>query len=133
MIKRIFVMGVLALAMVLVAQPAFAGSPHFVTASKSVSGNTITATFKEAGLGGEAQIDVVLSADASCVNPGTHHPKAANKTTVSAGESIPVQNGRAEGSISATATFQPDCTPPMTVVYSNVSLCDITNGICTDP
>jgi len=57
-----------------------AGSPHFVgDCIKGQSGNTITATCKEAGLGDEAQINVTLTADASCINPGSNHPKAANK------------------------------------------------------
>ena len=47
-------------------------------------------------------------------------PKAANKQSFSAQGSIPVQNGKANFSQSLTATFQPDCTPPMTVVFSNV-------------
>ena len=64
----------------------------------------------------ESQITVVLSAKASCINPGSNHPKAANKTSVSGSEDVPVQNGKAIFSIEGTATFQPDCTPPMTVV-----------------
>ena len=34
-------------------QAAFAGSPHFVTADASRTGNTLTVDFKEAGLGNE--------------------------------------------------------------------------------
>jgi hypothetical protein len=33
-----------------------------------------------------------------------------------------VQNGKADFSITLTATFQPDCTPPMTLVWSNVTI-----------
>ena len=31
--------------------------------------------------------------------------------------------------ITLTATFQPDCTPPMTVVFTGVTVTDVTNGI----
>ena len=110
---------------------AFAGSPHFVsnTVSASRDGNTITVIGKEAGLGDESQVHIVVSATAQCINPGDNHPKAANKQSVSASGDFPVQNGKAEFSVSLTATFQPNCTPPMTVVYTDVSVADTTNGI----
>jgi hypothetical protein len=117
-------------ASVLAATEAWAGSPHFISCSVTTSGNTLTVDGKEAGLGDEEQITVVLSATASCINPGSKHPKAANKTSVSADEDVPVQNGKAIFSIEATATFQPDCTPPMTVVFTDVTVCDTTNDIC---
>ena len=110
---------------------AFAGSPHFIKSAFSVtsSGPTLTVSGKEAGLGDEAQVHIVLSATAECINPGSHHPKAANKASVSAAGDFPVQNGQAEFDLTATATFQPDCTPPMTVVFTNVTITDTTNGI----
>jgi hypothetical protein len=110
---------------------ALAGSPHFVdsTVTASASGNTLTVSGKEAGLGDEAQIHIVVSATAECINPGSHHPKAANKSSVSAAGDFPVQNGKAEFSLSVTATFQPDCTPPMTVVFTDVTVTDTTNNI----
>jgi hypothetical protein len=112
-----------------------AGSPHFIanSISKSTSGNTLTVSGKEAGLGDESQIQVQVTATASCINPGDHHPKAANKVGVAATATFPVQNGKAEFSLTATATFQPDCTPPMTVVWSNIVITDLTNGITIDP
>jgi hypothetical protein len=112
-------------------QPAFAGSPHFVsnTVTATRDGNTLTVSGKEAGLGDESQVHIVVNATAQCINPGDHHPKAANKESVSASGDFPVQNGKAEFSLSLTATFQPDCTPPMTVVYTNVSVTDTTSGI----
>jgi hypothetical protein len=108
-----------------------AGSPHFINSATSatVSGNTLTVSGKEAGLGDEAQVHIVVTATAECINPGSHHPKAANKTSVSAAGDFPVQNGKAEFSISVTATFQPDCTPPMTVVFTDIVVTDTTNGI----
>jgi hypothetical protein len=33
-----------------------------------------------------------------------------------------VQNGKANFSVPATAMFQPDCSPPMTVVFQNVTV-----------
>jgi len=110
---------------------AIAGAPHFIQSafSVSISGNTITVSGKEAGLGDEAQIHVVLSATAACINPGSNHPKATNKSSVTASGDFPVQNGKAEFTLSGTATFQPDCTPPMTVVYSDITVTDTTNGL----
>lgn len=130
-VRRLFV-GIVALALpFLLAGPALAGSPHFVDAKASVSqdGSTLTAVFKEAGLGNETQINVVLSADAACLNPGDNFPHADNKETFTADGVFPVQNGKADGSLTVTATFQPSCSPPMTVVFSNVTLTDVTNGI----
>jgi hypothetical protein len=126
--KRIGVAIVVALALLVGSQAAFAGSPHFVTADASASGNTLTVTFKEAGLGNEPQVHVVLSADALCINPGGKHPKAVNKESVEAAGDFPVQNGKAEGTLSVTATFQPECVPPMTVSFTNITLVDETSG-----
>ena len=122
----------IALVGLLTATGAWAGSPHFVSCRVTRSGNTLEAEGKEAGLGNEAQVHVVLSATAECINRGSKHPKAANKESVSAEGDFPVQNGKALFSIDVTATFQPDCSPPMTVVFSDISLTDETNGIsCT--
>jgi hypothetical protein len=103
---------------------AMAGSPHFIANATSMqrSGDSLFGNFKLAGLGDEAQVHVVLSADAACINGGSNHPKAANKSSFSAAGDFPVQNGKAEGSLTLTATFSPSCSPPMTVQYSNVVL-----------
>jgi hypothetical protein len=94
---------------------------HFVgDPTLSRSGNTLTVSGKVAGLGDVEVITVTVSADAQCVNPGSNKPKAANKQSFSAQGDTPVQNGKALFSQSLTATFQPDCTPPMTVEFSNV-------------
>lgn len=113
--------------------PAFAGSPHFVSASKTISGNTVTVSAKEAGLGNEAQIVVVVSGDAACVNKGGNAPSAANKKSVSSTTNVPVQNGKADYTVTLTATFSPDCSPPMSVVWSNIVITDTTNGISIRP
>ena len=112
------------------AVPAWAGSPHFVgTPTLTVSGNTITVSAKEAGLGGEAQIVAVLSGTAECINGGSHHPKATNKTSFSTSSTEPVQNGMADYTLMATATFSPSCSPPMTVQFTSATLTDMTNNL----
>jgi hypothetical protein len=110
---------------------ALAGSPHFVddqlTATRTA--DTLTVSGKEAGLGDEAQVHVVLTATASCINPGDNHPQAANKESLSAAGDFPVQSGHAEFSLTVTAVFQPSCSPPMTVFFSDIVVTDETNGI----
>ena len=110
---------------------AVAGEPHFINNAFSVSrdDDTLTVSGKEAGLGDEAQIHVVLSATALCINGGGNHPKAVNKASVTAEGDFPVQNGKAEFTLSVTATFQPSCSPPMTVAFTDVTVTDTTNGI----
>jgi hypothetical protein len=102
----------------------FVGSPTI-----SISGNTVTAAGKVAGLGAVEQIHVTLSGDAACINPGSNKPKAANKESFSASGDFPVQNGKALFSLDLTATFQPDCTPPMTVVWSNIVITVTAPGV----
>jgi hypothetical protein len=113
------------------ATAAFAGSPHFINSAfaTSISGNTLTVSGKEAGLGDEAQVHIVVTATAACINPGGQDPAAANKESVSVEGDFPVQNGKAEFSLDLTATFKPDCTPPMSVQWSDVTVTDTTNGI----
>jgi hypothetical protein len=110
---------------------ALAGSPHFVDDSVSATkvGNTLTVSGKEAGLGDESQVHIVVSATALCINGGGNHPKAVNKESVNAAGNFPVQNGKANFSLTLTATFQPPCSPPMTVAFTNVTVTDTTNGI----
>ena len=96
---------------------------HFVgTPQLSSSGNTATASGKVAGLGQVEVITVTVSGDAACVNPGSKKPQAGNKQTVSASADVPVQNGKAIFSVPLTATFQPTCTGPMTIQWSNLSI-----------
>ena len=102
----------------------FVGSPTI-----SISGNTVTAAGKVAGLGAVEQIHVTLSGDAACINPGSNKPKAANKQSFSASGDFPVQNGKALFSLDLTATFQPDCTPPMTVEWSNIVITVTAPGV----
>ncbi|MFF4797715.1 hypothetical protein ACFY1U_04790 [Streptomyces sp. NPDC001351] len=115
----------------LLSGPAYAGSPHLVNSATSVSrsGNTLTVSGREAGLGDEAQVHVVLSTTALCINGGGSHPKAVNKEFLNSADDFPVQNGKADLSLSVTAAFQPSCSPPMTVSFINIMLTDTTNNI----
>jgi hypothetical protein len=112
--------------------PALAGvsGAHFVgDPTITISGNTLTASGKVAGLGNVEQINVTLTADAACINPGSNKPKAANKQSISVSGQFPVQNGKAEFSLTATATFQPDCLPPMTLEWSNPTITVTAPGV----
>jgi len=129
--RRILTLASVLMISALAVTPVFAGSPHFTEVSVARDGNSLTVSGKEAGLGNETQVHIVVSADAQCINPGTKHPKAGNKESFSAEGDFPVQNGKAEFSLTLTATFQPDCTPPMTVVFTNVVVCDTEHDVCT--
>jgi hypothetical protein len=96
---------------------------HIVgTPTLSSSGKVPTASGKVDGLGDVDTITVTVSGDAACINPGSKHPKAANKESFSSTSEIPVQNGKANFTSTLTATFSPDCSPPMSVQWSNLSV-----------
>jgi hypothetical protein len=119
--RRLLLVAGLALAIVSVAVPAaLAGSPHFVSVTAERSGDSLIVSGKEAGLGNETQVYIEVRATAECINGGSNHPKATNKEEASTKGKFPVQNGKADFSLTLTATFSPDCSPPMTVRYSNV-------------
>ena len=114
------ILGIVAMLATL-ALPALAGSPHFVgKTSIERDGNSLTVSGKIAGLGNEEQVEVRISVDAACINPGGNKPQADNKESFSATGTFPVQNGKALFELSVTATFQPDCSPPMTVVFTEL-------------
>src|SRR6266568_233770 len=126
---KIFAVLALATAAFLVVK-VWAGSPHLVVAATtSCSGDTLTVCGKEAGLGNETQIHVTISGTASCINGGGNHPKAVNKTSFTASGTFPVQNGHADYCLTVTAAFQPDCAPPMTVVFTDVTVSDVDNNL----
>jgi len=110
---------------------AWAGSPHFVddTVTATRTDDSLTVSGKEAGLGDEAQVHIVVTATALCINGGGNHPKAVNKEDLSSEGDFPVQNGKANFSLTLTATFQPSCSPPMTVEFTDVTVTDTTNNI----
>jgi phage tail sheath gpL-like len=128
--RRFLVLAVLALATVAVAVPAaLAGNPHFVSVTATRTDNSLIVEGKEAGLGNETQVHIVVTATAECINPGGHHPKAVNKESVSEEGDFPVQNGKANFSLTLTASFKPECSPPMTVRFTDVTVTDTTHGI----
>jgi hypothetical protein len=112
------------------APAAWAGSPHFVGAVTATrTDNSLTVSGKEAGLGNEEQINILVTATAQCINKGEKHPKAENKESVSSEGTFPVQNGKANFSLTVTATFKPSCSPPMTLAFTDVTVTDTTNNI----
>ena len=118
------------IASVLFIPQASAGNPHFVGQISVVrDGDSLIVSGKEAGLGNQDQVHIVVTADVQCVNPGDNEPVADNKDEVSAEGDFPVQNGKALFSLTLTPEFQPACSPPMTVVFSNVTVTDETHGI----
>lgn len=120
--RRVLLVAVLALATAAVVVPvALAGSPHFVgTPTITRSGDALTVSGKVAGLGDETQINVAVTADVACVHPGNNEPKAENKGDTIAEGTFPVQNGKALFRVTGTGETSPDCSPPMTLRYSNV-------------
>ena len=120
--KRFVALAALVGAIAALSTVAFAVSnAHFVgTPTATRDDTTLTISGKVAGLGQVEVITVAITGDALCINPGAKHPKASNKADVAGGADVPVQNGKAEFSVPATATFQPECSPPMTVVFENV-------------
>ena len=130
--RRLLIPLAAALVVAAIAVPlALAGSAHFINNAFTVtrSDNTLTVSGKEAGLGDLEQVHIVVTATALCINNGGHHPRAVNKASVSAGDDFPVQNGKADFSLQVTATFQPECSPPMTVAFTDVTVTDTTNNI----
>jgi hypothetical protein len=128
--RRLPLLVAVALAAVAISVPvALAGNPHFISVSVTRTDNSLLVTGKETGLGNETQVHIEVTATAECINPGSHHPKATNKEDVSAAGDFPVQNGKAEFSLTLTATFSPDCSPPMTVVFTDVTVADTEHGV----
>lgn len=120
---------VASMTMAVAAPSVLAGNPHFISVTATRSGDTLTVSGKEAGLGNETQVHIEVTATAECINPGAKHPKAANKESVSAKGDFPVQNGKALFELTLRASFQPDYSPPMTVRFSNVVVADAEHNI----
>jgi opacity protein-like surface antigen len=121
-ISKLF-LAVAVAALALAASAVAVSNAHFVgTPQINISGNTVTVSGKVAGLGDVDEITTTVTGDAACINPGSKKPQAANKESFSESGITPVQNGKALFSQSLTATFQPDCTPPMSVQWSNITV-----------
>ena len=108
----------------------WAGNPHFVgPTSVECDENTVTVSGKEAGLGNETQVHIEVTALAACINPGGKHPQAENKESFSAEGDFPVQNGKANFMLTVEADFQPDCSPPMSVVFTDIVVADVEHNL----
>jgi hypothetical protein len=146
--RALFVLAAL-LATAAIAVPAALGvSPHFINAGATVhSDGTLTANFKEAGLGSNQLINYTLSADGTatwvCVNKGGGNPSASNKTTVNGPVSASgAFNSGKNGNVTGSLTVTP---PPSNIScpngqklqlasasYTNAAITDTTNGV-TEP
>jgi hypothetical protein len=128
--KSIGIFLVMLIVLTLAVPTVLAGSPHFVgKISIERVGNNLVVSGKEAGLGNETRVHIVVTGEAQCINPGGNHPQAGNKETFSAEGDFPVQNGKALFSLTLEADFQPDCSPPMSVVWTNVVVSDVEHGV----
>jgi hypothetical protein len=144
--RRILLVFTAACATAALAVPAaLAVSPHFVSASATLNADgTLTANFKEAGLGTNQNINYTLSADGTatyvCVNKGGANPSAQNKTTVNGPVSASgTFNSGKNGNVTGSLTVSPppsDISCPngqslqlASVSYANVTLTDTTNNI----
>ncbi len=115
--------------LVVVIPSAQAVSAHFIRADvTSVTSNTLTVAFKEAGLGNSLDsVTITVTATAECINPGSKHPKAANKESFSASGVFSISNGQATGELTVSAaSISPPCSPPMVIVWTDVVVSDPT-------
>ena len=124
------VVGVAALA----ATSAIAASPHFIgTPSATVSGNSLTVTFKAAGLGNTSETATFnLSGDVSvfsrCYNRGGNKPQADNKQetiAVNQTETFDVTNGQTTGSFTVTPLSTLTCPGNQVVRIESVDFSDL--------
>ena len=108
---------------------ASADNPHFIgTPKATVSGNSLTVTFKAAGLGNGPYADFTLSGSVDvfsrCYNHGGNKPQADNKQeTISVNETkqFPVSNGQTTGSFTVTPLSTLTCPGNQIVVIESVS------------
>lgn len=133
-------------ALVLTAGTVFGVAAKFHSVSSSVADDgALVVSFDERGLG-EGDIDYTLNADATavwaCINGGGKNPSAANKQSVegdvSAGGSFEAKNGRVTADLAAGPLGPGTFACPngqrlrlAAVTYTNIVLCDVTNGSCT--
>lgn len=113
----------ISLTLVFIPLVALAGNAHFVGVPQiSTQGDTAFVSGKVAGLGNVPQIHVSFTGDAQCVNRGNNKPQASNKQSFNAEGDFPVQNGKSNFTLSLDANFVPECSPPMTVEWSNLQV-----------
>jgi hypothetical protein len=129
----------------LVVPAALADSPHFIKATGTLNADgSLTANFKEAGLGTNQNITYVLSGQGTaiyvCVNKGGANPSASNKTAVAGpvsatGTFSSGKNGQVTASLTVSPPFQDIGCPPgqsqelASVTYTGITLTDTTNNV----
>ncbi|MGH2755854.1 MAG: hypothetical protein ACRDLB_15670 [Actinomycetota bacterium] len=109
--KKLILTAGASLALLLLAQPAFAANPHFIgTPTATQSGSTLTVKFKAAGLGNVPTADFTVTGEAvvfsRCYTKSNNKPQAANKqetAALSTSGSFPVRNGQTTGTLTLTA------------------------------
>ena len=142
--RRIATVALVFVAFALIAQQAFADSPHFIRASGSVNNDgSLTVSFKEAGLGTNQNINYTLTANGTatyvCVNKGGGNPSASNKTAVAgpvtaSGTFNSGKNGQVTASLTAQPPFRDIGCPPgqsqqlASASYTNIVLTATTNN-----
>ena len=112
---------------------AVAASPHFIgTPSATVSGNTLTVTFKAAGLGNAEGATFNLTGNVEvfsrCYNHGGNKPQADNKQetiAVNQTQTFPVRNGQTTGSFTVTPLSTLTCPGNQVVVIESVDFSDL--------
>ena len=127
--RRILVVAVAAVASLALASVAIAANPHFIGTPKiTQSGNTLTVSFKAAGLGNVSSATFSLSGTVDvfsrCYTKSGNKPQAANKRetiSVSTTKTFPVRNGQTTGSLSVTATPTLTCPRGQRVVVESFS------------
>jgi hypothetical protein len=143
--KMLFVFAAVIATAALAVPAALAVSPHFISASAALNNDgTLSASFKEAGLGTNQNINYTLSADGTatyvCVNKGGANPSAQNKTTVNGPVSASgTFNSGKNGNVIGSLTVSP---PPSDIScpkgqslelasasYANVTITDTTNNV----
>jgi hypothetical protein len=137
-------------ALVLIAQPVLADSPHFTNGSAKIvstpSIGSLAVSFQEAGLGNDTTVFIQANAQQTatwgCINHGSNHPQGLDtRTTPVSSPSEPFTAGR-NGGLKGTVTIPGPSGPPdnftcpasnMTVVLVGVSYTDVTVTDSTSP
>lgn len=148
MFKRMAPIGVALALVAALGGTAHATHPHFIAGQTgaTLSGSSLVVSFKEAGLGDNALVEIEASATATanwfCVNRGSAHPQAANKRTsvsqVSQSGLFPSdKNGNVVGQLTVSAPDIPasfSCPNGQrlelgSLTYSDVAVTDQTNSV----
>lgn len=133
--KRLGTVVLTAFAVVLLAATSLvAANAHFIGSPKAVvSGQTLTVSFKAAGLGNaEETATFNLSGEVDvfsrCYNRGGNKPQADNKQetlAVDTTSDFPVRNGQVTGSFTVTPLSTLDCPGNQRVVIESVDFSDL--------